>query len=147
MKRTLLRILSFVMACIVLITSTGFGFIEHSCLMRGKKMYLAVQKDSCKGCPSEKGHSFPIDKPIIKKTDCCQEHQHFKNVNYTSSISHLVAKFIKVVTDMVIDGTVLFAEWLMGILFPLEEPEIVQVESPPLPHGRDLLAFVQSFLL
>lgn len=147
MKRALLRILSFMMACIVLITSTGFGFVEHSCLMRGKKMYLTVQKDSCKGCPSDKGHSLSLDRPILKKTDCCKEHQHFKNVNYTSSISHLIAKFIKAMTDMVVGGTVLFAEWLMGILFPLEESVVAQSEIPPLLHGRDLLAFVQSFLL
>ena len=154
MKRALLQLMCLLMASVVLITSTGFGLIEHSCIVRGKKVSLVLgQVKHRKGCSmrSERlASSSPLDPkmPVIKKADCCQEDQRYENVSFTSSISQLVAKFIKATADFALDSVAVVFNWLLNGLLPTEgEPSIASVSSPTLHSGRDLLVFVQCFIL
>lgn len=148
MKRILHQTLCLLMACIVLITSTGFGLVEHSCMMRGKKVTLAVVAEAshCQGCPDQK-QTMTANKPVVKKTACCQDDQRYENVSFTSSISQLLAKFVKSVTDLALSGLQQFFDWLLQVLLPSESIALAADSSPPLRSGRTLLAFVQSFLL
>ncbi len=139
------------MACIVLVSSTGFGLVEHSCMIRGKKLYLAAQEKKS-GCPScRKAHARADGKSnavTIQKKDCCQEQTQFRNIDVASSFSQLVAKLLKSLTDLAVQGISLAVQWLVGLLFPLKDELVRLFSSPPTSlSGRDLLAFVQRFLL
>ncbi len=46
------RLFAIVMAFVVLLSSTGFGLVEHSCMMRGKSVELAALKNASSGCKS-----------------------------------------------------------------------------------------------
>jgi len=150
MKRTLHQLFCLLMASVVLVTSTGFGLIEHACKVRGKQVQLASfrKETSCKGCPSGMHHRSENHQTVIKKSDCCQAEQRYENVSFTSSISQLIAKFIKSVTDTALAGLSHVVEWLFAQLLPSRSATIaLTVDPPSLLSGRELLAFVQRFLL
>lgn len=148
MKRTLFRIFNVLMAVVVLISSTGFGLIEHSCQMRGKKISLVgSEQPGCVGCPSL--HKAPVStKPALKKKDCCQEEQRFENVDVTSSLSQLIAKFFKGVTKAIIEVATALVTTLVSWFFQTDASLVEHSpNAPPAFYGRTLLAFVQSFLI
>ena len=148
MKRALFKILNLLMACIVLFSSTGFGLIEHSCQMRGKKVRMVSnQQTACKGCPAS-SHKNTTDGPVIKKTNCCQEDSRYENVDFTSSLSHLLAKFIKSVTEAIAATVISIIAWLITWIFDREATLTDSLShSPPPAFGRALLAIVQNFRL
>ena len=150
MKRVLHRWFCLLMACIVLVASTGFGLVEHSCMVRGKKLYLAAQKDS--GCASchriHRAAASAATQDTVKRTDCCQNKAEFRNISVTASLSQLVAKLLKSVSDLALEGLSVAVRWLVGLLLPQNESVALSLESPPTSlAGRSLLAFVQQFLL
>ena len=62
MKRTLFQFLNLLMACVVLLSSTGFGLLEHSCHIRGTKktVVAAFSKTATQsGCSAD-------NQPIVK---------------------------------------------------------------------------------
>jgi len=148
MKRELFRILNVVMAVVVLLSSTGFGLVEHSCQMRGKKITrLGVSGHTCAGYPSGKTASASIQ-PSLKKTDCCQKEQRYENVDVTSSLSQLVAKFFKVVTETIVTAVTMVVMTLLSWLFSTDASIVAHSpNAPPAAFGRALLALVQSFLI
>ncbi|GAB3898290.1 hypothetical protein GCM10028803_17500 [Larkinella knui] len=153
MKRPLFQLFNLLMACIVLLSSTGFGLIEHTCLMRGKKVSMAINRDAQQSCPihskkaSASSHTL-TQTPVIKRTDCCKEQQRYENVDFSSSITQLVAKFIKSLADVAIGGIAALVSWLLTPLIAADTTShLAGLESPPLHYGRSLLSFVQSFLL
>lgn len=148
MKRELFRILNVVMAVVVLLSSTGFGLIEHSCQMRGKKITrISVGEPTCVGCPSGKTASASIQ-PSVKKTDCCQDEKRYENVDVTSSLSQLVAKFFKVVTEAIVTAVTVLVTTLISWLFSTDASIVAHSpNAPPAAFGRTLLALVQSFLI
>ncbi|MFD1143117.1 hypothetical protein ACFQ4C_18465 [Larkinella insperata] len=153
MKNTLFRYVNLLMACIVLLSSTGIGLIEHTCQMRGKKVSLAIQPETKAGCPVHSKKTFAVSKsasigPVVKRTDCCKEEQRYENVDFSSSITQLVAKFLQSIAEVAGMGAVALVSWLIHDLLPAEtDAAAIRIDSPPLPYGRDLLSFVQSFLL
>jgi hypothetical protein len=153
MKRKIFQLFNILMACIVLLSSTGFGLIEHTCLMRGKKVSMAMNHDARQSCRihGEKAVSLPNQShqaPVIKRTDCCKEEQRYENVDFSSSITQLVAKFIKSLANTTLVGAAAFVSWLLDNLITVDTTSALTViESPPLHYGRSLLSFVQSFLL
>ena len=148
MKRTLFRTLNVVMAVVVLMSSTGFGLIEHSCQMRGKKITrIGLEQTAFAGCQTDQ--KMPVAaKQSIKKTDCCQNEQRYENVDVTSSLSQLVAKFFKVVTESALATITMLVttltSWLSSANLSVVEHS---PNAPPSAYGRALLAFVQSFLI
>lgn len=148
MKRTLFRLFNLLMACVVLLSSTGFGLVEHSCQMRGKKKTMVVAFSDVKpqGCSTEK-QPMPAQQTVLKKTDCCQDDQRYQNVNASSSLSQLVAKFVKTVTETVIAGVMAVVTWLIDALFAEKSTSVSAFSAPPSLSGRDLLTFVQSLLI
>ncbi|WP_128544170.1 HYC_CC_PP family protein [Larkinella soli] len=153
MKPVLFRLFNLLMAFIVLMSSTGFGLVEHSCRIRGKQVSLAVSYESRKTCrmheyrktAAQAGSDSGL---VIKKTDCCTEDSRYENVDVTSSISHLVAKFIKSISDSALAGVTAMISWLADLVFSTDaQLALPDSKAPPLPFGRTLLSFVQSFLL
>ncbi|WP_345266610.1 HYC_CC_PP family protein [Nibrella viscosa] len=150
MKKTLFQIVNLLMACVVLFSSTGFGLVEHSCQLRGKKQFVALhsaEKQGCKACV--KAHqTADTGKTVVKKASCCKEEQRFANVDFSASLSQLVAKLLKAITEAAFTGISVVVSWLVNLLFPDELSDSISLFSPPPAlSGRELLAFVQSFLI
>lgn len=149
MKRALFPLFNLLMACVVLLSSTGFGLVEHSCQMRGKKKTMVVAFSNVKpptGCSAD-GQPMPSPQTIVKKTECCQDAGHYKNVDAQSSLSQLVAKFVKTVTETVLAGVVAVMAYLVEWVFDRESASLPIVEAPPYPSGRDILTLVRRLLL
>ena len=154
MKNKLHQSLTIFMAMLVLLSSTGFAFIENECMMRGKSLQFLAEKkadsdtkkvvSSCcaksKALKESKGTFF-------KKTDCCKESQKFEKLDVPSQASQFHAKFVKALADGVIwsstSFTFLQAEWNYPV--PALSSDTISFSS--LFHGRSMLSFVQSFLI
>ncbi|AQG82323.1 HYC_CC_PP family protein [Spirosoma montaniterrae] len=150
MKRALFQFLNLMMACVVLLSSTGFGLVEHSCQMRGKKKTVVVAFSDAKtkpGC-AEHSQSAPTNKPAVKKSNCCDEDAYYQNVDVKSSLSQLVAKFVKTVTEAVVAGVAALLAWVLNWVFDREAAiSLAGSLSPPPLSGRDILTLIQSFLI
>jgi len=149
MKRVLSQLFNLSMACVVLLSSTGFGLVEHSCQMRGTKKTTVVaftDARSPSGCPAG-DQSMRPEHTVVKKTACCQEASRYAHLHAQSSLSQLVAKFVKTVTESVLTGVATFIVYLADWVFDRRSVSVSLVESPPSPSGRDILTLVRSLLL
>lgn len=149
MIRALFQLFNMLMACVVLLSSTGFGLVEHSCQMRGKKKTMVVAFSDAKpqaGCRID-GQPMPSKQTVIKKTECCQDVASYENVDAQSSLSQLVAKFVKTVTETVLASVVAVIAYLVEWIFDRKSASLSAVELPPSPSGRDILTLVSSLLL
>lgn len=150
MKRALCQLFNVLMACVVLLSSTGFGLVEHTCQMRGKKKTLVVafsKQTPAKTCASDVQTS-PTKQTMVKKTDCCDDELSYDNVETSSSLSQLIAQFVKVVTEAVVAGAVTLVKYLLGWLFNQQSAFVRVFQSPPFAlSGRDILTFVQTLLI
>jgi hypothetical protein len=150
MKRTLFQFLNLLMACVILLSSTGFGLVEHSCQMRGKKKTMVVVFSDAKaqtGCADQQ-QTMPSDQTVLKKTDCCQDDQRYENVDVTSSLNQLVAKFVKTLTESVLAGVTVVLTWLVDWIFNKSASVAVNViDSSPSRSGRDILTLINTLLI
>ena len=95
MKQLWQRYFAVLMAIIVLIANTGFGIIEHSCIVYGKSVHLiSFDHQGCHHCKSAK-ISVSNSKSTISKKSCCQDKQRYENVETGISSSHSDLKFAK----------------------------------------------------
>jgi hypothetical protein len=151
MKRNLLQLFHVLMACVVLLSSTGFGLVEHSCQMRGKKKTIVVAfSDAGKQTNCGKHEpAAPSDQIVLKKTDCCQDDQRYENVDVNSSLSQLVAKFVKNVTESILVGVTAMLAWIVEWIFDRSASLSAQLSSysPPSLSGRDILTLVRTLLI
>jgi hypothetical protein len=143
MKKAIFRIFNVMMAIVVLLSSTGFGLIEHSCTVKGKQTSLHKIGSACCNKTSQKD-SFP-QKTTLKKSKCCTEEEKYENVDYSSSASQGLAKFVQIGLD--------WTKTLVNSFFRALVEEILNnissknnSSSPP-SDGRTILIFIQSFLI
>lgn len=149
MKRPLFQLFNLIMACVVLLSSTGFGLVEHSCQMRGKKKTMVVAFSDVKpqaGCSAD-GQLILPKQTVVDKANCCQDEGSYQNVDTQSSLSQLVAKFVKTVTETVLAGVTAVIALLVEWIFNRESASLSTVKLPPSPSGRDILTLVRSLLL
>ena len=148
MKRTLFQLLNLLMAFVVLLSSTGFGLVEHSCQMRGKKKTVVTAFSDVKpaGC-AEDSEVMTTDETVVKKTPCCQDESGFENVETQSSLSQHIAAFVKVVTEAVLTSVVTLLTWIVSFVFDTNTRIDTSFSVPPSPSGRDILTFVRSLLI
>ncbi|WP_020604656.1 hypothetical protein [Spirosoma spitsbergense] len=149
MKRTLFQFLNLMMACVVLLSSTGFGLLEHSCHMRGKKKMMVVaftENSTQPGCASD---TQPVadDRTTVKKVECCLDEQHYENIDISSSLSQFVAKLVKILTESVLTGIVTVFTWLVDWVFAEDSASVSVFSPPPSPSGRTILTLIQSLLI
>lgn len=148
MKRTLFQVFNLLMACILLMSSTGFGLVERSCQMRGKTVYLNLKEAEAKRCAADqKLLSERSDKVLISKSPCCQDETVYEHVDVTSSLTQLVAKFLQTITHTIIAGLGSVMVWLIEVLFSANPSVSLAINAPPLPAGRTLLALIQRLLI
>lgn len=148
MKRTLSQIVNLLMAFVVLMSSTGFGLVEHSCQMRGKKKtvitaFSDVQRAGC----AEGGLTMTANQATVKKIPCCQDEQDFENVDTQSSLSQHVAKFVKAVTETILAGVATLLTWVVSWIFDTDTQVAASFSAPPSPSGRDILTRTHSLLI
>lgn len=149
MKHALFQLFNLIMTCVVLLTSTGFGLVEHSCQMRGKKKTMLVAFSDVKqqmGCAAD-GQPMPPKQTVVSKIDCCQNEGSHQNVDTQSSLSQLVAKFVKTVTETVLTGVVTTIAYLAEWIFDRESSSLLTDDLPPSPSGRVILTLTHSLLL
>lgn len=150
MKRALFQLFNVLMACVVLLSSTGFGLVEHTCQMRGKKKTLIVafsKQTPAKSCASD-AQTSQTEQTMVKKTDCCDDDLSYDNVEASSSLSQLIAHFVKVVAEAVVTGAVAFVRYLLSWLFDRQNALVSVFQSPPFAlSGRDIITFVQTLLI
>ena len=147
MKTPLLRFLHVFMAVVVLLSSMGFGLVEHSCQLRGKRIYSVYNAQP--GCPFCKAKANAgTEMPTVTRTDCCKDKARYSKVDTASSLSQLLAKFIKHLTEAVGAGAAaVFVALFNGLFGPAAHVPVAEYVSPPPLSGRTLLAFVQTLLI
>lgn len=148
MQRKLFQLFNLLMACTVLVSSTGFGLVERSCQMRGKTMYLNLKEAEARRCVTD--HKEPgaaSGNVMVGKTPCCQDETTYKHVDVKSSLTQSVAKFLKNITHAIGAGVVSVLAWLIEVVFSSASSATVTISSPPLPSGRSLLALIQHLLI
>lgn len=144
MKKNLFRLFNIFMAIVVLTSSTGFGLVEHSCTVKGKQTSLHKSGDAC--CSKTQQQSSNHQKATIKKSKCCNEEEKYENVDYSSSATETVAKFTQKSVDWLKETVYDFAKTIVAtILEKITSHSDSSSES--LPKGRDILVFIQSFLI
>lgn len=148
MKRKLFQLFNLLMTCVVLLSSTGFGLVEHSCQMRGKKktMVVAFSEVKSPSCATNK-QPMSTQQTVVKKAECCQDDQRFENVDISSSLSQFIAKLVKTVTEAVFTGVVSFMVWLIDVISNAKTTSISAFSSPPSLSGREIITLVRSLLL
>ncbi|GAB2791158.1 hypothetical protein GCM10027275_40130 [Rhabdobacter roseus] len=138
------------MTCVVLLTSTGVGLVEHHCMMRGKStQFVTIGKgDSCKHCVSKSQVAASASQqPTLQKAACCKDDQSYQKVDVVSSFSQLLAKLLKAFAEAVFAAVKAVVLTLVGWLLPASGSSSVAVSFSSLLHGRSMLSFVQSFLI
>lgn len=147
MKGFLRKALTLFMAFVVLTASTGFGVVEHHCLMRGKSLHLAaLQKEGAQGCQQDSTKVPLSDKASFQKQNCCDDQQSYENVDVSSSVTQWVAKFLQIISDAVIGALTAVFKSIVALFVPGADSTFFSSFSS-LFHGRSLLSFVQSFLI
>lgn len=146
--KTAKRFICFFLALVVLFTNTGFGLVEHSCMMRGESKSLNYQlsidnKKCC--CQKDSVKITNFQQQTLKKAPCCTEKDSYQNVDYPSSIISYVAKFLKTVIAGIFSGIVFLLELFFQAIFSIISSLISF--SPPSASGREIIIFIQSFLI
>lgn len=139
------------MAFVVLLSSTGFGLVEHSCMMRGKSVELSALKkedSACKMCQPVAGPKVQISSalPVFNKKACCEESQKHQKIEVVSATSSAVK---------VLKASPFHAALGEHMGSPLQLKPFLLSSFPPssfktfssLLYGRTMLLFVQSFLI
>jgi hypothetical protein len=153
MKNKLHQTFTIFMAMLVLLSSTGFGFIEHACMMRGKSMQFVGEKKSdpakkvVSSCCTKSKVQQEAGKSFFKKTDCCKESARYEKVDAVSAYSHILAHFLKIIAGGVLWSVKSFvfiiSEWTLSSSVLSSH----SISFSSLFHGRSMLSFVQSFLI
>lgn len=143
MKKALFRIFNVLMAVVVLLSSTGFGLVEHSCTVKGKQTSLHKSDVACCNKTSQKDTS--PHKTTVKKSKCCTEEEKYENVDYSSSASQNVAKFVQNGLDWVKTTVTSFLKAIVEEV--LDNVSSKNTSTSPPSDGRTILIFIQSFLI
>lgn len=149
-KNKLYRMFAVVMALVVLLSSTGFGLVEHQCMVRGKTVQLVSlgEAHGCQMCAKKAvAESHEQGLPVFKKKACCEENQRHQKVEVVSSVSQSSVKVFK--------AKELPANVAAQVSFLLAQvvPEVTTATSSDFLsfssrfYGRSMLSFVQSLLI
>ena len=84
------RLFCCYLAVLVLLSSMGFGMVEHWCQMRGHtKTLLAAQTNCPKTCQSDKASI--LDEPtagyVVKRTPCCKTSLTYEHLDVSSFVA------------------------------------------------------------
>jgi hypothetical protein len=131
MKAVFTKIFTYFLIGVVFLSSTGFGLIEHTCLIRNKKSAALFET---KGCCSRKSTPSKTDGTVLNSDACCETQSHVATFDLAPVVEK-VAGFFSHVFFYVIDTLVSFCQAML-----LSGQAVYQSadSSPPL-TGRQLL--------
>jgi len=82
------RLICFSQALMVLLSSTGFGMVEHWCMMRGHtKSLLAVSTPCAKSCPSDETPEPVAGEHALRKMPCCKTILSYQHLDVSSFVA------------------------------------------------------------
>ena len=145
------RFFTIVMAFVVLFSSTGFGLVEHSCMMRGKSVELAALKKAelgCKMCKSvmTSGVRMSSSLPAFNKKACCEESHKFQKLEIVTSTSSAVKSLKASPVYTALGEHIGSPLRVFAFLLP-GAPARSLPPFLPNKYGRGMLSFVQSYLI
>jgi hypothetical protein len=140
---------TILMAMVVLLSSTGFGLVEHNCMMSGKSVQLVSLGESsgCQGCKKVTSATHEeASYPVFKKKACCDESQKHEKIEVVS-VSPASVKILK----SAVNPAAFFSQSFRATLGNLQSIAVGQSyllsSFSSLHYGRAMLSFVQSFLI
>ncbi len=139
MKAMFRQMLAIFLIGVIFITTTGFGLLEHSCLMSGKKSASVFEKQSC--C-SKKKSSSAIDGTVIKSSVCCESQAHVANVDLAPVVEK-VATFLEKTFFTVLETAI---RMFVSVWQTAEAVLNSSDSSPPL-AGKDISIRHHSLLI
>lgn len=82
------RLICCWLAFVVLLSSTGYGMVEHWCQMRGYSKTLLMAKATCaKTCQADDS-SLPLSAgPVIKRVPCCKTTLSYEHVDVSRFVA------------------------------------------------------------
>lgn len=154
MKNNLHRSITIFMAFLVLFSSTGFAFIEHECMIKGKSVQLLADKKSgtdsigkTSSCCAKSKQLKEAKGTFLKKTDCCKESQKFEKLDVASSGIQLNTSFLKVFAELIPWSVKSYAFIKAQWILPSSGPISPDISFSSVFHGRGMRCFIQSFLI
>jgi len=70
------------LAILVLLSSTGFGMVEHWCQMRGHTKALLLTEKTCDTpCKTDELPAPDSSEPVVKKMPCCKTTVSFEHLD------------------------------------------------------------------
>ncbi|QHT65840.1 hypothetical protein GXP67_03745 [Rhodocytophaga rosea] len=131
MKAVFTKIITYFLLGVVFLSSTGFGLIEHTCLIRNKKSASLFEKE---GCCARKTTSATTEETTISSNTCCESETHVATFDIAPVVEK-VAGFFSHIFFYVIDTLVsLFHAMVLSGQAVYQSAD----SSPPL-TGRQLL--------
>ncbi len=129
------------MALLVLFTSSGFGLVEHSCRLNGKKSYSFVQK---KACCAEKKHQ-KAGKTSISKSKCCESKELKPDQSpQEKSTDSIAQKVIKAANEAVMHGAQIVLQHVIAFI---SSHFVVDDDSGPSPSGASIVISLHKLRL
>jgi hypothetical protein len=140
MKAMFRQLLAIFLMGVIFITTTGFGLLEHSCLMNGKKSASVLEKHAC--CPKKNNASDGTDTSVIKPAVCCESQANIANVDLAPVVAK-VANFLEKTFFTVLETVVrMFVSAMQTAEAVLNSSD----SSPPL-AGKDISIRHHSLLI
>ncbi|KAB7726459.1 hypothetical protein F5984_24375 [Rudanella paleaurantiibacter] len=130
------RIVCCWLALLVLLTSTGFGMVEHWCQMRGhSKSLLTVAKVCPKPCQSEDGSTTTPSGPVVKKQACCKTTLSYEHLDVSSFVADYHPLPAPVTAEFIPNSAFHFLLAAL-LVVPNAEPPLPAAETPLHRTGR-----------
>ncbi|MCE7066312.1 hypothetical protein [Dyadobacter sp. CY326] len=154
MKSNLHRSITVFMAFLVLMSSTGFAFIEHECLVRGKSVQVvadlkqdSLKEKSASSCCAKSKKLNEAKGTFFKKTDCCKETQSFEKLEVTTSNAQQIVKLLKVWNnDHLLPQPSAFFDLYKNTI-PAYKPPYPDISFSSRLHGKSMRCQLQSYLI
>ena len=143
MKAIIRKMFCYLLAGLVFVSSTGFGLVEHSCLMSGKeKVAVSEGQSCCSAKKSTKGHSCQSRQASLEQDACCTEETQHSKVDVSTSL-------VQVMSDLLASlwvAVVSIFSFIFNSLIETVTASLHVSHSPPR-SGRSLLIFLHTFLI
>lgn len=95
-----MRFVSLMMALLLLVSSTGFVIVEHSCQMRGTSQSVWTGDESCKpGCDSPQkptDHNKKKHTAELSKQSCCTETSFLSRADLSATVANFSNEVVQV---------------------------------------------------
>lgn len=133
----------YLLAGLVFISSTGFGLIEHSCLMSGEEKVILSDSQSC--CSAKKSPKvFPSQsqQASLDQDECCTEETQYAKVDVSTSLVQAMSNLLASLCVAVVS----IFSFLFDSVIEAFTASFHVSHSPPL-SGRALLIFLHTFLI